>query len=52
MVCIKNKKSIDKMANSTYRFKNLFYSNEANQVIDDLINTNMFTYRVITLKGC
>lgn len=46
----KTKESIDKMANSTYRFKNLFYSNEANQVIDDLINTNMFTYRVITLR--
>ena len=46
----KAKESIDKMANSTYRFKNLFYSNEANQVIDDLINTNMFTYRVITIR--
>ena len=46
----KTKESIDKMANSTYRFKNLFYSNEMSQVIDDLINTNMFTYRVITIK--
>ena len=46
----KTKESIDKMANSTYRFKNLFYSNEMSKVIDDLINTNMFTYRVITIK--
>lgn len=46
----KTKESIDKMANSTYRFKNLFYSNEMSQVIDDLINTNMFTYRVITIR--
>lgn len=46
----KTKESIDKMANSTYRFKNLFYSNEVSQVVDDLINTNMFTYRVITIK--
>ena len=46
----KTKESIDKMANSTYRFKNLFYSNEMSQVIDDLINTNMFTYRVITVR--
>ena len=46
----KTKESIDKMANSTYRFKNLFYSNEVSQVVDDLINTNMFTYRVVTIK--
>lgn len=46
----KTKESIDKMANSTYRFKNLFYSNEISRVVDDLINTNMFTYRVITIK--
>lgn len=46
----KTKESIDKMANSTYKFKNLFYSNELSQVVDDLINTNMFTYRVITIK--
>lgn len=46
----KTKESIDKMANSTYRFKNLFYSNEVSQIVDDLINTNMFTYRVITIK--
>lgn len=46
----KTKESIDKMANSTYRFKNLFYSNEMSKVIDDLINTNMFTYRVITFR--
>ena len=46
----KTKESIDKMANSIYRFKNLFYSNELNKIIDDLINTNMFTYRVITFR--
>lgn len=46
----KTKESIDKMANSTYRFKNLFYSNEISKIVDDLINTNMFTYRVITFK--
>ena len=46
----KIKKAISKMATTTFRFKNLFYSNEIKKVYDDLIETNMLTFRLISLK--
>ncbi len=46
----KVKQAISKMANTTYKFKNLFYSNEKQRTIDDLIETNILTYRSITFK--
>lgn len=44
------KKSIERMANTNFKFKNLYYSNQENGIVDDLIDTNMLSYRVITFK--
>ena len=46
----KIRSAISKMATTTFRFKNLFYSNEINRVVDDLIETNILTFRSITIK--
>lgn len=46
----KIRQAISKMATTTFRFKNLFYSNEINRVVDDLIETNILTFRSITMK--
>lgn len=46
----KIRQAISKMATTTFRFKNLFYSNEINRVVDDLIETNILTFRSITIK--
>ena len=46
----KIRQAISKMASTTFRFKNLFYSNELNKPIDDLIETNILTFRQVTLK--
>lgn len=42
--------SISKLATTTFKFKNLFYSSELNNVDSDLIVTNILTYRVVTFK--
>ena len=44
------KNSIERMANTNFKFKNLYYSNQESGIINDLIDTNMLTYRVITFK--
>ena len=44
------KSSIERMANTNFKFKNLYYSNQENGIINDLIDTNMLSYRVITFK--
>ena len=46
----KVKKAISKLATTTYRFKNLFYSSEVNRLLDDFIETNILTYRAVRLK--
>ena len=46
----KIRKAISKMATTTFRFKNLFYSNEARKILDDLVETNILTFRMVTLK--
>lgn len=46
----KIRQAVSKMASTTFRFKNLFYSNELNKPIDDLIETNILTFRLVTLK--
>ncbi len=42
--------SISKLATTTFKFKNLFYSSELNNIDSDLIVTNILTYRVVTFK--
>ena len=44
------KNSIERMANTNFKFKNLYYSNQESGIINDLIDTNMLSYRVITFK--
>jgi len=44
------KVSIERMANTNFKFKNLYYSNQESGIVDDLIDTNMLSYRVITFK--
>ncbi len=44
------KVSIERMANTNFKFKNLYYSNQENGILNDLIDTNMLSYRVITFK--
>ncbi len=39
--------SMNRLASTNYKFKNLFYSSELNKPVDDLINTNILTYRAI-----
>jgi len=46
----KVKQSISKLTTTTFRFKNLFYSNELQDVVDDLIETNILTYRLVSFK--
>lgn len=46
----KIRQAISKLATTTFKFKNLFYSNEMKKVLDDLIVTNVLTYRVITFN--
>jgi hypothetical protein len=46
----KVKQSISKLTTTTFKFKNLFYSNALQDVIDDLIETNILTYRLLSFK--
>ena len=46
----KIRNSISKLATTTFKFKNLFYSSELNKIDSDLIVTNILTYRVVTFK--
>ena len=42
------KAAIERMANTNFKFKNLYYSNQENGIVNDLIDTSMLSYRVIT----
>lgn len=46
----KVRQAIYKLATTTFKFKNLFYSNELKKSMDDLIVTNILTYRSVTFK--
>jgi hypothetical protein len=46
----KVRQSISKLTTTTFKFKNLFYSNELQDVVDDLIETNILTYRLLSFK--
>ena len=42
--------AISKMATTSFRFQNIFYSNELRNVVGDLIETNILNFRAITIK--
>lgn len=42
--------AISKMATTTFRFQNIFYSNEIKNVVGDLIETSILNFRAITLN--
>jgi len=42
--------AISKLATTTFKFKNLFYTSDLNNIDSDLIVTNILTYRVVTFK--
>ena len=44
------KKSLNRLAVTNLKFKNLFYSSLINKPIDDLVNTNILSYVVLTSK--
>ncbi len=46
----KIRSAIKKLSETNYRFKNLFYSNEINKVVDDFIRTTIFSSRKITIS--
>ena len=46
----KVKLAISKLTTTTFKFKNLFYSNALQDVMDDLIETNILTYRLLSFK--
>ncbi len=46
----KVKQAISKLTTTTFKFKNLFYSNALQDVMDDLIETNILTYRLLSFK--
>ncbi len=44
------REAVSKLASTSYKFKNLFYSNELGGTIDDILETSILSYHRVTAK--